>query len=224
MKLITISGLDGSGKSTQINLLKNYLEQKSFKVFYFHAIEQGLAKKIIAFRNKYCLICKLSGKCKVYKEKSITYANQLQIILRRIFLIIDIWRFKKLYKKLGKEKFDYILSDRYFYDSVINIEYLRLNCYPEFILGSSEMPKLDQWQGRQVWYNNIIKPDLALYLQADPKIIMSRERKPDQGLDYLQKKKEIYDVASSKWNMPIVNGNRNKEEIFEEIKKMTDIL
>jgi thymidylate kinase len=32
-------------------------------------------------------------------------------------------------------------------------------------------------------------PDVAMYLQADPQIIMQRERKPDQGLEYLQKKK-----------------------------------
>jgi len=46
MEIITISGLDGSGKSTQNNLLKNYLESQNKRVFYFHAIQYGLARKI----------------------------------------------------------------------------------------------------------------------------------------------------------------------------------
>ena len=34
----------------------------------------------------------------------------------------------------------------------------------------------------------------SFYLQTDPNIIMQRDRKPDQGLEYLQKKKELYDA------------------------------
>ncbi|HLN19060.1 MAG TPA: hypothetical protein VK255_02730, partial [Patescibacteria group bacterium] len=37
MNIITISGLDGSGKSTQIDMLKSFLESQGKKVFYFHA-------------------------------------------------------------------------------------------------------------------------------------------------------------------------------------------
>ena len=49
---------------------------------------------------------------------------------------------------------------------------------------------------------------------------MSRDRKPDQGIAYLEKKKELYETKISDWNMKTLNGNRNKEEIFGEIKKI----
>ncbi len=215
MKLITISGLDGSGKSTQIEMLKQELERSGSKVFYFHAIEFGLAKKIIDFRNRYCLICKLTGKCKSSngQEKSVTSATPLQIFLRKVFLRIDIWRFKLLSNTLSNKNFDYILSDRYFYDSIINIEYLK---YHRGLINQASTATVTAKPLQ------IPRPDLAIYLQTSPETIMRRERVPDQGLEYLKKKKELYDAKMTHWNWTVVDGNRDKDVVFEEIKKLVN--
>lgn len=183
-------------------MLKDELERTGSKVFYFHANQFSVSNFYNIIRPHKVI----SGK---HKE-SVSKASYFQIQLRKIALSIDIWRFGLLRNKLRNQNYDYILSDRYFYDSVVNIEYLLTQCNPEAKL--LEFPKLSFWVTPT--------PDTAIYLQTSPEKIMQRERVPDQGLEYLEKKKELYDAKTSEWNWQVIDGNRDKIEIFTDIKKM----
>lgn len=175
-------------------MLKSYLESQNKKVFYFHAIQQGMAAKLSR------LFPGAPKNSNGNSSKSVTKANWLQIQLRKIFLLADIFLFKQMVKKLSRAGFDYILSDRYLYDNLINIAYLsRQNHFLKV---------------------NIPRPARAFYLKADPEVIMRRERVPDQGLEYLAAKKNLLDDFSAKNSLTSINGNREKEIIFEEIKSL----
>lgn len=158
MKIVTISGLDGSGKSTQLSLLKDYLEDKNYNVYIFHVIEFSILNKI---KNKF-------KKSKKTQNQSITNSSYFGIVLRKIFFKVDSYRFKKLVRKLTKNEVDFIIADRYFYDSAVNISYLE---------NSNK-------------FLNFIDPvtTYKFFLDVAPEDIMNRPRKPDQGIDYLNEK------------------------------------
>lgn len=202
MKLISISGLDGSGKTTQINELKKYFEDNNKKYQYFHGVEYSLANKIASH-----------GKKDSEEKKSVAKASKFKIFLRKMFLLIDILRFRNLYLiQNSRNELDYIIFDRYFFDQIINILYLTGKKPP--------FTSLPLWLKTAQKY--LIQPEIRIYFQISPDKILKREREVDQGKDYLIEKEKLYNYFCERWHIDSINANQDKDKVFEEIKTLVE--
>ena len=205
MKIITISGLDGSGKTLQLNFLGDHLSDKGKKVFMYHAIKFSLATKISNL---------LKSKKRKKSTKAKTTSGKFAIFLRKIFLLIDILNFKLLCKKLKKQKFDYVLSDRYFYDQIVNIHFLE---------------KKHKLEENSWWFKlakkQIMKPSKAVFLEVSPLTILDRERKIEQGMEYLKEKFQLYEqlISSESTKHFVINGEQSKNDVHKDVKKLLDL-
>lgn len=200
MKIISISGLDGSGKSTQAKMLQDFFEQHSKKVHYFHAVQFSVPqalKRFFSLRKK--ADKKASKKVTTGEKPGVTSANWITINLRKLAFIIDVFRFHFLKKKLIRKGYDFLITDRYFYDTVVNISYLQKRNTPS---------RIEKY---------IPKADAAFYLKIQPESIMTRPRVPEQGLQYLKDKKKLYDMYAILWNFRVIDGSASPEALFNQL-------
>ena len=196
MQLITISGLDGSGKTTQLEKLKEKLESEKKRVYFFHIINFSVA-------NKYLGKNKSASK----PTKAVTSANAFTIALRKFALMVDAFRFTHfLYVLRMNDLYDYVLTDRYFYDQIVNIRYLEK---------SNKQKNIPLWQ--KITEKLMKKPDTALFIKVSPEIAISREREIEQGKQFLIDKQNIFEKFIKRWKIEVIDGEGSLKEVFEKI-------
>ncbi len=201
MQFIALAGVDGSGKSTQVEPLMKYLLEQGHKVAYFHAIEFSLA-------NRLSRLFKKEKSFEAGKEKAVTQASLITLLLREKFLFVDFIRFQFWRRHLRIEGYDYIISDRSFYDSLINIEYLNLE-------QNSSLVRFGLW-----WLGLFLpKADQVFFFELTPEDILTRSRVPEQGEQYLREKLTLFRVKKTTWRLISIDATESKEVILKNLQE-----
>ena len=206
--VIILCGLDGSGKTTQAELLIDYLLKHNLKCKYVW----------LRFPNKLSLpfagFVRLLGKS-VYplseKKRLAGYSNLennkwLQSMWKKFFLfdlrLINFFRITRFIKK------DYTLViDRFVFDSIID----------QTIVAGKEA--IDQRMLEE--FLKLIPPNSKIfYLDIDPSI--SYKRNQDENIDTIKKRRKLYLDLTEKIDISIIDGNESIEQIHSNILKSCD--
>ena len=172
-RFIVIEGLDGSGKSTQINLLRKYLGSKKLKNVFFHypRLDCGPYGRLIS---------------KFLRGEFGPVESVNPYLVSVLFAGDRKDNDAKLRQYLEKDFF--VICDRYLYSNIA------FQC--------AKLPRQDQKDQLKEWiqefeykYNKIIKPTLSIYLNAPFCFIKNNLSGKRTGDDrsYLEGKKDIHE-------------------------------
>jgi len=189
-KFVSFSGVDGAGKSTQIQALRTWLE------------EQGLRVATIVFWDQVATLTGMREGAghKIFKgEKGVGSPDKPvnrrdkniqtwpMLCVRLGLYALDAFSTRRQVRKALKSDADFIIFDRYIYDQFANLR-LRNRFVRAYVR----------------WLMTIVpRPDVSYILDADP--VQARTRKPEYPLDFIYINRRAYlDLADMIGGMTVI--------------------
>lgn len=213
--LISFSGLDCSGKSTQINLLKEYLQEKEYSVEEVWS-RGGYTPGIEKLKNLL-----RGGKSKAPEEQT-AEERQAKVAAEprggKLLLWLSIadlvFYWGRNFKKKSKGK-KVLICDRYYWDTYIDFKLK----YP-----TANFEKWVVWKLMKACHR---KPDVSLVLTVTPEESMRRSNLKFEPFPEPQEKREarlnryMQEIKNGRWQH-VIDCMRPIEPIQEEIRRIVD--
>ncbi len=175
--LITFSGIDGAGKSTQIDKLRDYLTQQGIPVklltFWDHvalfpSVRSGFSRRVLQSDGAI-------GTPEKPADRRDKNTQSLSLYLGRCVLhVLDVFNLRRRVREAQVETSGIIIFDRYIYDQLaaLPLHHWLARGYARLVLGVAP------------------KPDLSYLLDAVPEI--ARARKPEYPLEFMHQYRSSY--------------------------------
>ncbi len=203
---IALCGVDGSGKTTQLNLLANHLKESTTKV------------RTIWFRWPVLLSYPFLGVCRLlgYTKWVTIQRSNIRVAERRFYLnkalaklwpwffVTDVFVHSFIHIIIPLRQGYLILCDRYVLDILVDL-----------ICDTKDISLLRRLPGRML-LSSVPKNSNFLLIDVDEKTAF--ERKPDiPNLDYLRERRVLYLKLASTLNIPVIDGKKKPMEMHQEI-------
>jgi thymidylate kinase len=175
--LITFSGIDGSGKSTQIEKLRGYLAEQGIPVheltFWDNVVlwrdaRSGFSRRVLQSDGA------IGAPERPAERKDKNTQTWPLLVGRSILHLFDVFNLRRVVRKARSEKAGVIIFDRYIYDQLaaLPMNNWLVRAYAKLLLRVAP------------------KPDLSYLLDAIPEV--ARARKPEYPLDFMHKYRGSY--------------------------------
>ena len=204
LAIISFSGIDGAGKSTQIEALQTWLAESGLRV----SILSMWDDVVVAARWREFASHRTFGGDrgvgspeKPLERRDKNVSSRPLDLIRLYFYQVDALNLLLRIRRLRHAAVhDVIIFDRYIYDELANL-------------------RLQQWLPRAVArliFKVVPRPDLACILDVDPEV--ARARKPEYPLEFLHRNRQAYLGLRDLANQLVVLEDGSIEETARKIR------